>query len=60
MAYRKPSEYEIPINQWSHKLLSQVVGEQGIVDSICPRHVGTILKKIKYDPISQNTGSIQK
>jgi len=45
LSCRKPSEYGIPINKWSHERLAQVAQSEKIVKSISPRYVGKILKK---------------
>lgn len=45
LACQKPAEFGIPITTWTHQLLAQVAVEQGIVQTLSPRHVGTILKK---------------
>ena len=45
LACRKPSEYGIPINRWTHEMLAQVAKAEKIVESISPRYVGKILKK---------------
>lgn len=45
LACRKPSEYGIPINRWTHEMLAKVAQAEKIVKSISPRHVGGILKK---------------
>jgi len=45
LACRKPSEYGIPINGWTHEMLARVAQTEKIVKSISPRHVGGILKK---------------
>ena len=45
LACRKPSEYGIPINRWTHEMLAKVAKAEKIVKSISPRHVGGILKK---------------
>ncbi len=44
LALQKPAEFGIPITSWTHQLLAQVAIEEGIVESLSPRHVGTILK----------------
>lgn len=45
VACRKPSEYGIPINKWTHAQLQGVVVSEKIVESISVRQVGNILKK---------------
>lgn len=45
LACRKPSDYGIPVTQWTHELLAITAQEQGLVNQISPRYVGVILKK---------------
>jgi len=44
LACQKPVDFGIPITGWTHQLLAAVAVEQGIVNTISSRHLGTILK----------------
>lgn len=45
LACESPSDHGFPITHWTHRELAVAVVDQGIVDSISPRHIGTFLKK---------------
>ncbi len=45
IACSKPSNYGYPITHWTHKELTKVVIDQGVIDSISVSYVGRILKK---------------
>ena len=52
----KPEDHGRPVTHWTHRELAEVVVEKGIVDSISPSHLGTLLKKKIYSHIEVNTG----
>ena len=52
----KPEDHGRPVTHWTHWELAEVVVEKGIVDSISPSHLGTLLKKKIYSHIEVNTG----
>ena len=45
MSCEKPSEYGLPITDWTHRELANEIIKQGIVDTISPSHLGSMLKK---------------
>ena len=45
MACRRPSEYGIPMNKWTHEMLARTAAAEKVVESISPRNVGKVLKK---------------
>ena len=45
LACTKPSEYGIPLTNWTHKMLAKVVVAENIVSQISSSHIGNILKK---------------
>ena len=45
LACEAPEAHGYPTTHWTHKELAKAVVEQGIVDSISPSHLGTVLKK---------------
>jgi transposase len=50
IACEKPEDHGRPITHWTHRELAEVVVEKGIVDSISPSHLGTLLKKNDLQP----------
>lgn len=60
LACSAPSEKGFPISHWTHIELAKAIVEQKIVKQISPSHVGRILKKTIYAPISRNTGCSPK
>ena len=45
MSCEKPSEYGLPITDWTHRELAREAVKPGIVDAISPSHIGKMLKK---------------
>ena len=56
MACESPSEYGLPITDWTHRELAKEVMKQGIVESISPSHLGRMLKKMTSNHIGSDTG----
>jgi transposase len=50
IACERPEDHDRPITHWTHWELAEVVVEKGIVDSISPSHLGTLLKKKDLQP----------
>ena len=50
LACESPEKYGIPISHWTSKELAEVIKEQGIVESISPRHVGRLLSEATLKP----------
>ena len=42
---KKPKDYGIIMNKWTHEQIANVAIKEGVIDSISSRYVGTILKK---------------
>lgn len=42
---KKPKDYGIIMNKWTHEQIANVAIQQGVISSISGRYVGTILKK---------------
>ena len=49
-ACESPEKYGIPISHWTSRELAEVMREQGIVESISPRHVGRLLSEATLKP----------
>jgi transposase len=47
LACKKPEDYGIEMTTWTLKMLSKVAVERGILESISPRYVAEILKKVQ-------------
>ena len=45
LSCEKPSEYGLPITDWTHRELADEIIRQKIVDTISPSHLGRMLKK---------------
>jgi transposase len=45
LACERPADHGLPVGRWTHELLAKAAIDKGIVDYVCPRHVGNILKK---------------
>ena len=45
LACESPSQYGLPITDWTNRELAKEVMKQGIVESISPSHLGRVLKK---------------
>ncbi len=45
MSCEKPSEYGLPISDWTHRELAREAIKQGIVEALSPSHLGKMLKK---------------
>ena len=45
LACEEPSQFGLPITNWTHEMLAQVAINQDIVKTISSRYVGTLLKK---------------
>lgn len=45
IACKKPEDYGIIMNKWTHEQLANVVISEGVVDSISANYIGVILKK---------------
>lgn len=45
LACQKPDAFGMPFTSWTHPLLARVAIEQGIVEKVSSRYIGTILKK---------------
>lgn len=45
LACQKPTQFGVEFTTWTHQMLAQVAIQQGLVESISSRYVGTILKK---------------
>ena len=50
LACEPPEKYGIPISHWTSRELAEVIKEQGIVESISPRHVGRLLSEATLKP----------
>ncbi|MDJ0900263.1 MAG: helix-turn-helix domain-containing protein [Xenococcus sp. MO_188.B8] len=50
IAGSEPEKYGIPISHWTSRELAEVMKEQGIVESISPRHVGRLLSEATLKP----------
>jgi putative transposase len=46
MACESPEKFDLPVSQWTPRLLQQKAIELGIVETISVRHVGRLLKKM--------------
>ena len=47
LACEKPTDYGVEMTDWSLEMLAKVVIARGILESISPRYVGEILKKVQ-------------
>jgi putative transposase len=47
LACRKPTDYGVEMTNWTLAMLAKVAIAQGILDSISPRYVAEILKKVQ-------------
>jgi putative transposase len=56
MSCENPSEYGLPITDWTHRELAQEVIKQGIVEAISPSHLGRMLKKGTSSRTESDTG----
>jgi putative transposase len=45
LSCERPSEYGLPITDWTHRELANEAIKQGIVEAISPSHIGSVLKK---------------
>jgi len=50
IACEKPESYGRPISHWTARELADEMVEQGIVESISPRHVGRLLEEASLKP----------
>lgn len=50
LACSKPEDYGRPISDWTSRELAEEMIEQGIVESISPRHVGRLLEEAQIKP----------
>ncbi len=50
IACEKPEEYGRPISHWTARELADEVIQQGIVETISPRHVGRLLNEADLKP----------
>ncbi len=50
IACEEPEKYDVPISHWTSRELAEVMREQGIVESISPRHVGRLLSEATLKP----------
>ena len=50
LACSEPEEYGRPISDWTARELAAEMIEQGIVESISPRHVGRLLEEAQIKP----------
>lgn len=60
LSTEKPKDYGVEISDWTHEMLATVAIAKGIVAKISSRHVGNILKKANFNPISPSTGSFPR
>ena len=56
MSCEKPSEYGLPITDWTHRELANEAIKQGIVKTISPSYLGRVLKKKTSSPTASGTG----
>lgn len=56
MSCEKPSEYGLPMTDWTHRELANEIIKQGIVDTISPSHLGRMLKKKTSSRTESDTG----
>jgi putative transposase len=47
LACEKPTDYGVEMTNWTLEMLAKVAIAQGILESISPRYVGEILKKVQ-------------
>lgn len=50
LACEKPADYGVEMTTWTHEMLAKVAIARGIIESISPRYVGVILKKVQVAP----------
>lgn len=50
MACSSPSDYGRPISHWTARELAAEIMKQGIIETICVRHVGRLLKEAELQP----------
>ncbi len=50
MACEKPEGYGRPISHWTARELADEMVQQGIVETISPRHVGQLLEEADLKP----------
>jgi putative transposase len=50
IACESPESYNRPISQWTARELADEMVQQGIVESISPRHVGRLLEEASLKP----------
>lgn len=56
LSCESPSEYGLPITDWTHRELAREAMKQGIVESISSSHLGRMLKKKTSNHIGHATG----
>jgi transposase len=56
LSCESPSDYDLPITDWTHRELVREAIKQGIVKTISPSHVGKMLKKKTYSLTEFGTG----
>ena len=56
LSCEKPSEYGLPITDWTHRELAKEAIRQGIVETVSPSHLGRMLKKRTSSHIEPDTG----
>lgn len=50
LAVRKPAEFGLPIEEWTHRELATVAEREGLVSGMSPRTVGRILEEADLKP----------
>ena len=56
LSCESPSDYDLPITDWTHRELAREAMKQGILDTISPSHLGKMLKKKTYSLTELGTG----
>jgi transposase len=50
LACETPDSYGLPITNWTHKELAREAVRQGIMETVSPSHIGSVLKKRSTAP----------
>lgn len=56
LSCESPSDYDLPITDWTQRELAREAIKQGIVETISPSHLGRVLKKKTYSLTELGTG----